>query len=745
MRRFLLAVLQMQTIAHQMTKSAIRRCLRNFSTNLDHVFKENIGRILREPRNRRHVAIQSLMWITHARRPLDVHELRHALATRLEDTDLDGDNLLPARSIVDCCSGLVVLDNESSTFRLVHATLQEYLMALKTSLFPGADGYMTRICLTYLSFDCFINQSTSQETYDRMMETHSFLRYASFHWGHHANNARDDSTTALVVKYLTDESKRAFSKRIRDLTLDQLGQRRKAYANVEREGGLHTVAYFGLDHLVEPIVRNGENVNTSDSFGSTALHEAAVSGHYAVAKALLHNRAEVDARNLESSTPLFLAASRSQPDLLELLLDHKASPHNEFTDYWTPLQKASDSGQYLNVELLLKHGASVFAKSNKGLTALHRAAGRGHIEIVRLLLRHNARVDSQTFDSWTPLAGASSSGRHEVVRLLLENGARVNSSGDDGRTPLHRACRGGHRETVLALLKGGADTLAQDENGQIPLHLAAKGGHSAVAKILIHQELSQVLAKDAMGYTSQQEAFSAGHWETARLIKEEESHLLGASLEKPDELTSAIESHDLSKAREILERGFDVNRRTSEGLTPLHQALQKNALDICLALLQSGADIDAQTADGWRPIHCAAISGLEAPVRLCLDHKADWLASTADGQTVLHKACQSNNIEAVRILIERGSDVEAKDAWNFTPLLTAAASGHEAIIKLLLDEGADVFAQSIDGNLVQGIAAGAGHHDVVELIRERGVALSMNHFRKLNNTTTAVPFSTFLG
>lgn len=736
MARFLLPVLQMQAIAHQMTKSEIRKCLQSFSTNLDQVFEENIGRILQEPPNRKHVAIQSLMWITHSRRPLDVQELRHVLATRLEDADFDGDNLLPARSIIECCSGLVVLDDQSSTFRLVHATLQEYLMSLKTSLFPGADNYMTRICLKYLCFDCFIKQPTREETLKQMVETYPFLRYASFHWGHHANNARDDQTTALIMKYLADKSKRTLSKRIRNLTLSRFSQPGRACGNIEQEGCLHTAAYFDLDHLVGPIILNGEDVNITDSFGNTALHEAAVNGHYAVAKALLWNRAEVDLENLDYSTPLFLAASRSQHDLLELLLDHKASPNKHCIHYWTPLHKASDSGQYVNVKLLLKHGASIISETGKGLTALHRAAGRGHIEIIGLLLKQNAPVDARTYDKWTPLAGASSSGRHEVVRLLLENGARVDASGADGRTPLHRACRGGYSETVLALLEGGADTSAMDEQRQIPLHLAAKGGHTAVAKILIRRGHGQLSVRDAAGYTAQQEAFQAGHWETARFLREKELRSLGASVEKPDEMTCAIESHDLSKVKQMLEQGFDVNRINPEGLTPLHQALGKNALDICLALLQSGANIEAQTPDEWRPLHCAARSGLEAPVRLCLDYKADWLPSTADGQTALHQACQSNNLEAVRILIEKGSDIEAQDIRKFTPLLAAAASGHESIVKFLLGNGADVHAHDVDGDNAQEIAAEAGHHDVVEIIREQVVALKVHQARAILSTYT---------
>lgn len=718
MSRFLLPVLQMQTIAHQMTKSDIRRCLRNFSTNLDQIFEDTIRRIRSEPRNREQVAMQSLMWITHARRPLGIHELRHALATRPEDTDLDRDSLLPARSIVECCFGLVVLDDESSTFRLVHATLQEYLMSLSASLFPGGDSHITRVCLTYLCFDCFINPSMSQENLDRMIETYPFFRYASFHWGHHANNARNDEINTWAVRYLTDEPRRTFSKRIRELTLPRYIQPREEYRNYDQGGSLHAVAYFGMDHLVQMIVRHGEDTDNIDSFGNTALHEAVVNGQYAVAEALLRNQAKVDAKNVDYNTPLFLAASRPQNDLLELLLEYKATPNARCVDEWTPLHRASDSGQSLNVRSLIKHGSSIIMQTVKGLTPLHRAAGRGHIEIVRLLLEHNAPVESRTFDKWTPLAGASCSGRHEIVKLLLENGARVNSPGVDGRTPLHRACRGGHIDTVLALLEGGADLLAVDLCRQIPLHQAATGGHDTVAKVLVHRELSQLFVKDARGYTAQQEALRAGHWETARFLREEELHWRGTPPEKPDELTCAIERQDLSKAKELLRQGFDVNRRTSDGLTPLHEALQKNALDISLALLQCAADIETQTPDGWRPLHCGARSGSEAAVRLCLDHNADWLACTADGQTALHKACESNNIEAVRLLLEKGSDIEAVDAWKNTPLLTAAASGHEGIIRLLLEKGANMHVRDIECHSLQYVAARAGHHDAVEFIRE---------------------------
>lgn len=717
----------MQTIMHQMTKADIRRCLRNFSTNLDQIFEESIQRIKNESRNRQQVAIESLMWITLARRPLNIHELRHALATRPEDTESDPDNLLPARSIVECCSGLVVLDDESSTFRLVHFTLQEYLLSRNPSFFPDGDRHITRTCLTYLSFDCFANPSTNMDFLHRIMETHPLLQYASCHWGHHASNSRDDEMNTLVVKYITDNSKRAISKGIRDISLPQFIRPNEEYMDFEQIGGLHTVAYFGLDHLVDLLVRNGEGLDDYDSLGNTALHETAVYGQYAVAKALLHHQAKVDVKNLKSNTALFLAASRSQSDLLELLLAYQATPNIHCVDHWTPLHKASDSGQLLNVKLLLKHGASVTAETARWLTPLHRAAGRGHLEIVRLLLQNNAPVDSRTFDDWTPLAGASSSGCHDVVRLLLQNGALVDSRGTDKRTPLHRACRGGHRETVLALLESGADALAVDIDGQIPLHRAAKGGHDKVVQILIEHTQGQLFFEDARGFTAQQEAFAAGHWETARFLREEELHWCGHPPEKSDELTCAIAEHDLKKVKELVKRGLDINRRNLEGFTPLHQALQKNDVDVGLVLLQGGAEIEAQAPDGWRPLHFAASSGAEAPIRLCIDHQSNLFAKTVDGQTALHKACRNSNIECVRLLLEKGLDIETADAWGFTPLCSAAAAGHEAIVKLLLEKGAKIDTKSKDGLTVQAIAARSGHYDVVEFIREQQNAVHRHH------------------
>ena len=143
----------MQSIVEAMTRTEIRRSIGNLSANLGQAFEDTLQRIENEPRNRRKVAMQSLMWISHAVRPLQITELRHALAIQLGDTHFDEDNLLQTRYVIECCLGLVVVDDESSIVRLVHITLQDFLRSSRRAAFQGEETEIAKICLTYLSLD----------------------------------------------------------------------------------------------------------------------------------------------------------------------------------------------------------------------------------------------------------------------------------------------------------------------------------------------------------------------------------------------------------------------------------------------------------------------------------------------------------------------------------------------------------------------------------------------------------------
>jgi hypothetical protein len=137
-------------------------------------------RIEAQQADQEELAKQVLSWITCAKRPLTTLELRHALAVEEGASELDEENLPEVNDIVSVCAGLVAIDKESDIIRLVHYTAQEYLERAQTSLFPYAEADITRICVTYLSFDVFTaGFSLTADIFNARLKSYIFYDYAA--------------------------------------------------------------------------------------------------------------------------------------------------------------------------------------------------------------------------------------------------------------------------------------------------------------------------------------------------------------------------------------------------------------------------------------------------------------------------------------------------------------------------------------------------------------------------------------
>ena len=94
---------------------------------LGDVYGATISRIKAQDGDKCRLGMAALMWISHAERPLLADELCHALAVQLGSRDFDVGNIPSMSTLVNCCQGLITVDKEGSTVRLIHFTLQEYL------------------------------------------------------------------------------------------------------------------------------------------------------------------------------------------------------------------------------------------------------------------------------------------------------------------------------------------------------------------------------------------------------------------------------------------------------------------------------------------------------------------------------------------------------------------------------------------------------------------------------------------
>jgi ankyrin repeat protein len=82
---------------------------------------------------------------------------------------------------------------------------------------------------------------------------------------------------------------------------------------------LHMAALYGYKDVAELLLANKAEVNAKDKGGETPLHMAAMNGQKDVAELLLANKAEVNAKDRGGATPLHFAAANNHKDVAELL------------------------------------------------------------------------------------------------------------------------------------------------------------------------------------------------------------------------------------------------------------------------------------------------------------------------------------------------------------------------------------------------------------------------------------------
>lgn len=125
-----------------------------------------------------------LAWVTFAKWPLSVAELRHALAVIPGDREFDSKGCYDVVSIMQGAGGLLVESGDGGV-QFIHFTAHGYFTAHYLEQFPEARLDIASTCLSYLSFDEFRWLFRPDETLHDILLLHPFLKYAAINWGHH--------------------------------------------------------------------------------------------------------------------------------------------------------------------------------------------------------------------------------------------------------------------------------------------------------------------------------------------------------------------------------------------------------------------------------------------------------------------------------------------------------------------------------------------------------------------------------
>ena len=155
----------MKSLAAQPTIRDIKRSLQNLPTKLDWTYELAMKRIESQDRSTRKLAKKVLSWVVRAKRILSTSELQDALAVEPGEPELDKNNYLIKFETIDTiCAGLIIIDTQNDTVRLVHYTTQEYLERTEEHWFPKAETHIAMTCVTYLLYKTF--ESSLCQTYE---------------------------------------------------------------------------------------------------------------------------------------------------------------------------------------------------------------------------------------------------------------------------------------------------------------------------------------------------------------------------------------------------------------------------------------------------------------------------------------------------------------------------------------------------------------------------------------------------
>lgn len=183
-------------------------------------------------------------------------------------------------------------------------------------------------------------------------------------------------------------------------------------------------AYLGNADDAEVLLkRDPELAKATTRNGMTALHYAAMAGHFEVADVLLRYHSDVNAIDHHGTTALVEAChagpwkSKPAEDIIQLLLDHGAQ---------IDLFLAAAMGRTdLIASILDRDGGLTDRPDDRGRNALFHAARNNRLAAVKLLVERGADVNASDAVGIAALHRTSQECSDELIQYLIDHGANA--------------------------------------------------------------------------------------------------------------------------------------------------------------------------------------------------------------------------------------------------------------------------------------------------------------------------------
>ena len=600
---FYCASVSLRQIKDQINISGIRETLRKTPEDIDDEIVHNVLHTINlQCEARAKLARRILALLTAAKEPMTAEAMCHALGmsyvleTQQFPRELEKDLIPDVGVLVTCCEGLITIDPVTRLVTLAQDDIAEcmriqrsaHLFAEDISTCTKMDHFsywemtmLGAVSLAYLSMSIFEEGPCHQVAALReRLDEYPFLEYASRHWGHHARELLplrppmcSSDLIKTVVELLLKKAKSLESVlQARDLDADVFRLREALQKGKEHDqaldatqirsgiSALQVVSGCGLTAMVrEFLYRKSAAFFEPDSFGTSAIHEAAQAGWDDIVDILIKAGADPISMDQNGKTPLYYAA-RNGCDKVLSVLQGSDQMRDNYYELELAFFEAIEAGEAHVVTCLLERLSRNTPREKRSPVLISIRAG--HLDILEILLVQgwDSSCPGLLPSDRIPLHQAIKHGRADMAKLLLDRGADIQKRDDKKRNAIFETLKAPNMDGLPLLLDRGIHIHCSDSEGNTVLHQAAVDGPVEHARLLIYQGMISKTAFNNEGLTPLHLAIRAQQFEIADMLLECEE--------------------------------VDVNIKATgrvAGWTPLMYAVVAGSLKLCDRLIQKGA------------------------------------------------------------------------------------------------------------------------------------------------------------
>ncbi|KAJ6238995.1 molting protein mlt-4 [Anaeramoeba flamelloides] len=506
-----------------------------------------------------------------------------------------------------------------------------------------------------------------------------------------------------------------------------------------------------------------KNIDQTDDYSYTALHEACESGKLEIVKLLYKYGSNLNCRTEEGKTALYLAYNQGYLDIVEYLIKKFAKQSSKIEEQLLGLtlepNKKENNEQIFNYnnEAYLEERESYESFKKLGLwNEFHLSIMNGKLnEFLTKNFREleNSKNNSLNSDNKNDDVGkedkknkVDQEDKEDRERKEIDFKKLINKrSLFEGLSPLHLAI--GKPEIMEQLIRLGAEIDPIDNWLETPLHKSIRMKSWESAMILISHG-ANYKKKSSEGSVLHLSIYNKDYQSLLFFLEK------GININTQDTSLNTILhiacSNGLLDIIEILlkKKNISLNCQTEKGLTPLHKAcmlnsdelfekdlekieqFKKRKLMIVKLLINKGANYELTDSKGRTPLLCSCIFDMADIFKYLKSIGAQIFKGDSEGATGLHWAISRNNNQIIEEYLScQKIDLNITDYKGYTPLHEACHAGNLGVILTLLKMGANIDVVTQEGMGVCHWSIHSNETEVLSLLIENGADLDKKDFK----------------